>query len=329
MRTSFLLPLLVLITGCASSLKTNTPKINKVDKNRLILFMQASEKFGESVWPNWQDAPRSLILVNDEYEFLIWHENPTTDFKLSEDHHDLGPIYFRKRTFGKNYLAAFPAIDSTPTIVVGTAVNTQAKTGADWIATLTHEHFHQLQYTQKGYYKQAAELDLNHGQIGSDWMLNYPFPYYDQEVVAHFKHMGQALHRAIHTGSQHDLQIYLTMKNHLKTIVSENDYKYFLFQLWQEGIARYTENQFLIILRKHYDTKSTLSGISSNKDFSSAHAHLLKRTFAALQDPEIDKYQRLAFYAFGAGEAMILDKIQPNWKTHYFKQLFNTDLFFY
>ena len=43
--------------------------------------------------------------------------------------------------------------------------------------TVLHEHFHQLQQSQPGYFQGVEALGLSGGDQTGMWMLNYPFPY--------------------------------------------------------------------------------------------------------------------------------------------------------
>ena len=49
-----------------------------------------------------------------------------------------------------------------------------------------HEHFHQLQYAQPGYFQAVAALGLSHGDQTGTWILNYPFPYTNASIGKEF-----------------------------------------------------------------------------------------------------------------------------------------------
>ena len=84
-----------------------------------------------------------------------------------------------------------------PTIVIGQAENTDKKTSTPWVVTMLHEHFHQLQYSQPGYYDDVNALGLSRGDQGGMWMLNYPFPYDWPEMKEHFSILSKLLADAL------------------------------------------------------------------------------------------------------------------------------------
>src|SRR5438034_11047833 len=103
----------------------------------------------------------------------------------------------RSRQFSTNLLATFPAFGPPSVIVVGEPANTTSKTSTPWLITLMHEHFHQLQDSQPGLDEAITKLGLSHGDMTGMWMLNYPFPYDNQEVVASFGQLRDLLVAAI------------------------------------------------------------------------------------------------------------------------------------
>jgi hypothetical protein len=43
---------------------------------------------------------------------------------------------------------------------------------------------------------------------------------------------------------------------------------------------------------------------------------------------QLDDYQRVAFYPLGAGEGLLLDRINPRWQGRYFTDKFYVDKYF-
>lgn len=86
-------------------------------------------------------------------------------------------MFFRKRMYPIAMQATFPGVNGVNTIVIGHAELTADKTSTRWVLTVLHEHFHQLVYSQPGYYADVEKLGLAHGDKTGMWMLNYPFPY--------------------------------------------------------------------------------------------------------------------------------------------------------
>src|SRR2546426_10031760 len=75
-----------------------------------------------------------------------------------------GAVSARKRVSPPALLATFPAVTGVTTIVIGEPTNT-GKTSTEWVLTVLHEHFHQLEYSHPGYYAGVDSLRLSH-EIG-------------------------------------------------------------------------------------------------------------------------------------------------------------------
>lgn len=90
------------------------------------------------IWPGWTDAPFSVLIVEDDAEYLLGASSIPATFERLPKGADGITLHRRKRTFAPNLLATFPAFSAEPVIVVG-------KSRTAWIFTLLHEHFHQWQ----------------------------------------------------------------------------------------------------------------------------------------------------------------------------------------
>ncbi|MEJ2722670.1 MAG: hypothetical protein P8181_16255 [bacterium] len=146
------------------------------DRVRIAEAVRVAERFGDSLWPGYTEAPFAILLVTPEDEFLVYHSNPTDDFvRVGYDSLLASDMYCRDRVFAVNLLASFPAVSGVPTVVIGQPQNTNASQSTSWVTTLLHEHFHQWQQSRPDYNSAIDSL----GQAGPDsngmWMLNYPF----------------------------------------------------------------------------------------------------------------------------------------------------------
>src|SRR5579871_5725130 len=179
---------------CAAQLGAQAaPRISDTDGTRIREAYRLASQVGDRIWPAWHEAPFALILVTPDFEYLVHHANPSADFARSGTDTLLGgAVYYRKRVFGTGMQATFPAVNGINTIVIGQAENTSDKNSTRWVLTTLHEHFHQLVYSQPGYYADAAKLGLAHGDETGMWMLNYPFPYDSARVQQKFTAMTHA-----------------------------------------------------------------------------------------------------------------------------------------
>jgi hypothetical protein len=337
-RPSTLTPLLLTLALCfvsglaVADVKAQTPQISEADRVRLAEAFRLNDELSEQVWPGWRKAPFAVLLLTNDYEFLLRHPQPSDDFKLLNDDARLkAKIYYRKRQFPPTLLATFP-VAGTPTVVIGQAENTSVKTSTRWVVTLMHEHFHQLQYSQPDYQAGTRGLNLARGDENAMWMLNYPFPYKSEAVNQAYAVMCQRLAEALDDKSAaafaERLAAYLDARKHFQQAVSEDDFKYFSFQLWQEGLARYTEYRISELAAERYKPTPAFRALKDFTPFSEVAARLLAGIKAEVAKPALAEKEREVVYGFGAAEALLLDRANPQWPRRYLTEKFQTATYF-
>ena len=309
------------------------PALSDLDRTRLAEAFRVGETLGNRVWSNWDQAPFAVLLITPEYEFLIRHPRPSADFTLAGNDPLLkSDVYFRKRTQDIHFLATFPAVGGVPTIVIGQAENTDQKTSTPWVVTVLHEHFHQLQYSQPSYYPEVNSLNLSHGDRSGMWMLNYAFPYQDERVATQFSRLSNLGVQALQAKTKQEfsarLAIYLGARKEFQSLLSPEDYKYFSFQLWQEGIARYTEFHVADLAAKKYQPSQDFRSLKDYTPFKEVAASILNRQIMGLPTLQLAKSERLVCYPFGAAEGLLLDRANPKWQGRYFTDKFYLDKYF-
>ena len=326
---SIILILLFVATGHAEQ----KPNLSQTDRIRMAEAFSLGDAIGNRLWKDWDKAPFAVLLVTPDYEFLIRHPRPTEDFKLVG--HDAllkSDVYFRKRQFQTDFQATFPAVGGVSTIVVGQAENTASKTSTPWVVTLMHEHFHQLQDSQPKFYEEISALNLARGDQSGMWMLNYKFPYDDYEVKQQFFVMSRLLADALKSKENVDfsanLSAYLTARQQLKEMLKPDDYKYLSFQLWKEGIARYTEYHAAKLAATDYKPAKAFAALKDFTSFQSAADQVMNRILSELSTLELEKSKRVSFYAMGAGEGLSLDRVNPRWRDRYLIDKFSLDTYF-
>jgi hypothetical protein len=309
------------------------PHLTEVDRVRLTEAFKLSESVGNEIWPNWDQAPFATLLVTPDYEFLIRHAQPSPDFALiGNDSLLKSDVYFRKRQFLTSFLATFPAVNGISTIVIGQAENTNKKTSTPWIITVLHEHFHQLQESQPNYFQDIEELNLSRGDQTGMWMLNYAFPYDSPEVKQQFSVLQALLLDALQINNdqlfQSKVAAYLQARNKLKQILSPDDYKYFSFQLWKEGIARYTEYRVAKLGSEKHEPTEKFRELTDFEPFKVAAKQIHEGILNELSTYRIEDKKRELFYSMGAGEGLLLDKVNPDWQKLYFTNKFDPEKYF-
>jgi hypothetical protein len=305
------------------------PALDEADRVRIAEAFHLADALGDRLWPGWSAAPFAVLLVTPDQEFLVRHPKPTPDFTSLGDDAMLGTVWARPRQFDVNLLASFPAVGDIPSVVIGQPANTAAKTSTRWVLTLLHEHFHQMQYSLPGYYPGVNALGLARGDQQGSWMLNYPFPYDKPDVQAQFARMCARLDEAINEkGGDRPapaLRAYLEAKRALRGLVSADDYKYFSFQLWQEGIARYTEYRIGALAASGYVPDPAFARLPDFTTYAAASQAMLDRIHTQLTTVALGEAQRSAFYPVGAAEGLLLDRVSPKWRAEYAKAGFTLD----
>jgi hypothetical protein len=151
-------------------------------------------------------------------------------------------------------------------------------------------------------------LGLDGGDQTGMWMLQYAFPYADAAVQERFAAAGRALLAAIDRPRDSVRRAaYLRARSALAASVPAQDWRYAEFQMWQEGVARWTEIE---AARSWPDEQMRAAG-----------AALHRSTLAELGAPRLGENRRVALYALGAGEAMLLEACRTNWRERYLDTL--------
>ena len=323
-----LLPVLLLLLAAPGALAQDKPNIPGADRVRLAEAFRLGEVVGNRVWKDWDKAPFAVLLVTPENEFLIRHPRPSEDFTLvAHDSLLKSDVYFRKRTQRTDFLATFPAVGGVSTVVIGQAENTSAKTSTPWVVTVLHEHFHQLQQSQPTYYADVNALELSRGDRTGMWMLNFAFPYKDAQVKERFSALGRLLAEVLRAKKRSDfsakLKAYVRAREAFGQMLTPDDYRYFSFQVWQEGMARYTEFRVAESAAKRYKPSREFRALKDYTPFEDVADSLLnKRILSSLPALQLDKSERLVFYPFGAAEGLLLDRANPRWQGRYFTEKF-------
>ena len=323
----FLVALLLLVPAFGqSATRLLSATLPPEDAIRVREFYRLASRIQDQIWPDWDKAPAPLVLVTDDAEFLTHHPAPPKEFtKIGDD------LYARPRKFPTNFLATFPAFGPPSVIVVGEPKNTESKTSTPWLIAVMHEHFHQLQNAQRGYYAGVEGLGLSNGDQTGMWMLNYPFPYEKPEIAESFSYLRDLLLVAV--AEKNDSEFaklatrYVAEREKFLAQLSPDDHKYFAFQLWQEGMARYTQIKAAEAAASYRPTEE-YAALRDFESFAAYAARARRETLDELKHVDLAKRKRVAFYCFGATEGLLLDRLDATWKREYFQHMFSTDSYF-
>jgi hypothetical protein len=296
------------------------------DAIRIAEFYRLAEQSQDKVWPNWSKTPAPLLLVTADTEYLTHFPTPPKDFqKVGDD------VYARPRQFPTDLQSTFPAFGFPPVIVIGEPKATQSHTSTTWLIVVMHEHFHQLQWAQPEYIRAITDLGLSKGDATGMWMLDYPYPYDNPDLARAFEDLRDSLLNTLNEVDQQKFQgltkQYSKDRKQFFAQLLPGDRKYFSFQLWQEGVARYTQIK-TAEAAADFQPSAFYAALPDYTPFNSYAVTARARTLDELKHIDITQSKREVFYSFGAAEALLLDRINPTWKEEYFKHLLTTDPLF-
>jgi hypothetical protein len=116
---------------------------------------------------------------------------------------------------------------------------------------------------------------------------------------------------------------FFTTRKKFNDLLIEKDYKYFSLQLWQEGIARYTELEIAGLLNKYnYEPAHQIKQMEDYISFAELNSKLYTKERNLLNGLKLNDSHRNCFYPFGAFEGKLLDKVKIDWKHRYFEEMF-------
>ncbi len=323
--------LMLVVFGVTVGAAAQQPAMREADRIRLAEAFRLADAVQNEVWAGWDQAPFAVLLVAPEHEFLIRHAHPPEDFAhAAYDALLRGDVYVRPRVFQADLLATFP-LGGVPTVVVGLPEQTGASSSA-WVVTLMHEHFHQMQYARPGYYEAVAALDLSGGDETGMWMLNFPFPYEAPAVAQQAAALSRAALAALRSTDAaafaDKLDAYVQARRHLQALLSADAYRYLSFQLWQEGVARYTEYRVAQAAAARYEPTEAFRALDDFTPFEAVAPARYDAMVEELTGLSLPEMRRVAFYPLGAAEALLLDRARPDWRRRYFAEPFYLDRYF-
>lgn len=69
---------------CICSFTQKIRELRYADKIRIKEAINISTQYGDKLWKRYSAVPLEIILITDSTEFLINHQNLTSEFKLLE-----------------------------------------------------------------------------------------------------------------------------------------------------------------------------------------------------------------------------------------------------
>jgi len=285
-------------------------------------------RYGNQLWSGFSQTRFPVLVLTKSQSLLSCASSLPKGFTKGKPdpktgcRTDIGPAGL----FSVHMKATFPFGGAEPIVIVGDT-GLSEKNSAAWIATLLHEHFHQYQMSWSGYYDELNALDLKNGDETGMWALKYPFSYEDPAIGHGLALLALQLASILQEKDPDEAMAKAYAYARLRPLVlgalSEADRRYLEFQLWQEGVARYTE-----LAMTEFAAGGTDTRLNQTHDYAALAANLRMQMLRNLHDSSLSRDRRVYFYAFGAAEALVLDDLAPDWRQHYFEHPFSMAEFF-
>lgn len=272
---------------------------------------------GEALWPGFARIPFHMILVERTRETLFCHA-PLAGFRPRRADPITGcTMQYRPRLFDVDSSAALGVADEPAMIVHG--VQPQFGAGAAaWMVEIGHEAFHQYQARLPGYAAKVAALGLSGDGSSGQWMLDYPFPYGEPRVATAFGVLCTRalafLGAATPSARRAAIADYVLARRAARATVSPAEWRYYEFQIGQEGIARWTE---LMLAQAAARRDPRFGPVARDRVAGIA------TSMTAIGRQGLKMWKRSAFYVLGTAEAMILDTAGPGWRAVYRERPFS------
>jgi hypothetical protein len=111
-------------------------------------------------------------------------------------------------------------------------------------------------------------------------------------------------------------------------MLNPDDYKYLSFQLWKEGISRYTEDRVAHWAAAKYQPSREFRELKDFTTFPAVARQVRQGIVDELTSLKLHEYKRVVFYPLGAAEGLLLDRVNPKWRSMYFAEKFDNEKYF-
>jgi hypothetical protein len=281
---------------------------------------------GDNVWPGWTKISVPMIYVAKDHEYAI-------DFpKLLPEAHALEQtplpghsVQVRMRKHGVNLAASFD-VEGINTVVIGRPAALERPAG-EWVITALHEMFHVLQ-AARGSNKKVRRLQIG-PEADASWQLNFPFPYDDADVMRLVHLQGYLCYFAAMIRDPDDREY--SARTALEAFqvyhrfLEQRDPKsraaeYSKFQEWTEGAALYTECKVAELAGAGYPPTEAYRQLPGFTPYTSLWKNRYQGQVFLAKHAGRAAQSRLAFYHLGMSKCLLLDRLAPAWKAHYFDE---------
>lgn len=282
------------------------------------------ESLGEQVWPGWRDTPMPILYITDQHEFAIGFDSALNGFgsanqTIAGRHLQIGPRQLERT------LAASFDFESTPAVIIGAPENLQPSPTV-WTLNAVHEMYHVMS-SRRGSAAKIANLQIGPSDDAS-WQLEFPFPYDDVNVMRLMHLQGYPLFLALNAETDAEakynagasLEAHAVLKTFLRNSTGDDrSARYAMFQEGEEGVARYSEHRLAQLAAEgEYEPLAAFRDIKGWNSYETVWNESYKTAPSVITHAGRAVKNRTLFYYLGLGKALLLDRIDPDWKDSFF-----------
>jgi hypothetical protein len=290
--------------------------LSAADKAELVEIKRLKAELGDRVWPGLSGIDIPLVFYNERFEFLVGEAGPPSPWQAVGGDDFLGRPYFRRPGQSPQSFAVKVGTRWAGSIATLELMNrkTPIRFSREFHAVLMlHEVFHAFQATL------APE---RFAKATSFYKSEKEYPYRDPEFSAAWNSEGEALADALRAKEERTVsglaQEFLKIREERRRRANlSSGLTSFERELeWLEGLAKYAEVRFYELARSRAHQPAYFNYRTGHPFWASDLARL--RTSLGRQGED------LRFYLSGAAQALLLDRLLPDWKSRPIRKL--TDL---
>ena len=300
------------------------------DKNQVSEVLRLKRTFGEDVWPGIADLVVPILIYNEEWQFLIGHpHSPLPSWEEVGNDRFQGDAYYRKPAVdtqafavpvGDLWAASLNGLESMnremeklvrerikDREVTPAMLKMFLQTPGQHAAALLHEAFHAFQ---------AMRFPVRFERARSAYSFEKDYPFENEAFGNAWDEEGHLLAKAYALKDENEMRSLVRqfLEHREKRRMSADlapELRAFERDLeWLEGLGKYAEMRFAELASRETQDEESAKGYRIA--FNRARADMRSR-LSRLGEQSGD----LRFYLSGAVQAMLLDRLYPDWKVEF------------
>jgi len=358
-----LLTVSALYNQTLSSTSSVTERLTATQKAYIAEYFNLQENVIKEIWPGIGETQIPVIVYNEEYAFLVGMEDPEagwlkvpydthhgSEWSEMEDDRFEGGVYYYQHlpdpsvtpenftakvgsvwvstlqtreyaevSFYNGFKNELPPLISQvfPYKIFWNLVMGDAES---YVSAMIHEAFHAYQGMYSGEKFSKAEFFAGRSD---------DYPWHLEMNINGWNNEAEMLLKAYESESKADVQRYIGEyilerdERRRRAELTDEMIEYEKNREWLEGLAKYTELKIGMVAGTlpGYEPVDEIRGLSDFRNYTNREKHFRNQLNEAAR--AVNRSGENRFYYTGMLQAMLLDRIYPDWK----KKIFNNGIF--